>query len=1214
MKIARVFLSVFLPLLGSVVATAQNRDFGAERIVIDDNAADGVRNTMTIQTSNPLLQNVLLTIPDPGAGAAQIVLAPPGSGAWLLTGNAGTTAGTNFIGTTDSVALHLLVAGGSSNGLILNIFGGIQRDAGGNIRGSHAVDLQLTRSAPDQVASGFYATISGGSNNTASQQFTSVGGGTSNSATNEYATIGGGIENVATNLYATVAGGRQNSATSTGTAVGGGFSNSATGPQSVVSGGASNIASGIYAVVGGGSSNRSSQFYSTVAGGIQNQATGRGGVVAGGTSNQANGNYSAIAGGNGLTIDGDRSFGFLANGGLDSMIVSESNVAVFGNTDLWLANNDSASSQLRFYEANATTGTFPDSTNYTSFEAGTQTSDINYILPLSTAATTTVEEGLLQLDAGTGQLSWVNPASAVTGFVWTLSGNSGTTAGTNFLGTTDSVALHIRTNNVDRLIFNTNGSIQRDTGGNGRGANAIDLQTDRIAATQVASGLQSVVGGGFANTASGSQSTVGGGFNNNAAGLQSVVGGGFANTASGSQSTVGGGFNNNVAGLQSVVGGGINNTASEPFSTVAGGTNNRASGSTSTVGGGFNNTASGVEAVVGGGSGNTASGIESTVGGGVSNTASGLQSTVGGGVSNTASGDQATTAGGSSTTASGLQSVVGGGRLNTASGVSATVGGGSRNIVAGDNSAIPGGNGLTLDAAADGSFGFLGDNAGGSKNMTISTPDVAVFGNTDMWLANNDSSASQLRFYEAYNSNGLFPNGTNYTSFEAGTQTSDINYILPLSTTATTTVEEGFLQLDGGTGQLSWVDPATAASAFAWSLTGNTGTTAGTNFIGTTDSVALHLLVAGGSSNGLILNIFGGIQRDAGGGIRGSHAVDLQLTRSAPSQVASGFYATISGGSDNTASQQFAFVGGGTSNSATNEYATIGGGLENAATNLYATIAGGRQNSATSAGTTIGGGFSNRATGSQSVVSGGASNIASGVYSVVGGGASNRSSQFYSTVAGGIQNQATGRGGVVAGGTSNQANGNYSAIAGGNGLTIDGDRSFGFLANVGLDSMIVSESNVAVFGNTDLWLANNDSASSQIRFYEAYDTAGAFPNGTNYTSFEAGAQASDINYILPTALPTAGQILQASGVAGTTVTLTWAADATVAARDGSDTPTSIATPESREERINLLLQRMDEMREMMRKMEVELRALTNEESMPESRVETSSDQNLHVVE
>ncbi|MEZ4785684.1 MAG: hypothetical protein R3F28_16605 [Candidatus Kapaibacterium sp.] len=1026
-KIARVFLSVFLPLLGSVVATAQNRDFGAERIVIDDNAADGVRNTMTIQTSNPLLQNVLLTIPDPGAGAAQIVLAPPGSGAWLLTGNAGTTAGTNFIGTTDSVALHLLVAGGSSNGLILNIFGGIQRDAGGNIRGSHAVDLQLTRSA-GSVASGFYATISGGSNNTASQQFTSVGGGTSNSATNEYATIGGGIENVATNLYATVAGGRQNSATSTGTAVGGGSQIPPHVPRCGLRG-ASNIASGIYAVVKWFFQQiesilfHGSRWYSESGDGTRWRGCGR-------NVEQANGNYSAIAGGNGLTIDGDRSFGFLANGGLDSMIVSESNVAVFGNTDLWLANNDSASSQLRFYEANATTGTFPDSTNYTSFEAGTQTSDINYILPLSTAATTTVEEGLLQLDAGTGQLSWVNPASAVTGFVWTLSGNSGTTAGTNFLGTTDSVALHIRTNNVDRLIFNTNGSIQRDTGGNGRGANAIDLQTDRIAATQVASGLQSVVGGGFANTASGSQSTVGGGFNNNAAGLQSVVGGGFANTASGSQSTVGGGFNNNVAGLQSVVGGGINNTASEPFSTVAGGTNNRASGSTSTVGGGFNNTASGVEAVVGRGSGNTASGIESTVSGGVSNTASGLQSTVGGGVSNTASGDQATTAGGSSTTASGLQSVVGGGRLNTASGVSATVGGGSRNIVAGDNSAIPGGNGLTLDAAADGSFGFLGDNAGGSKNMTISTPDVAVFGNTDMWLANNDSSASQLRFYEAYNSNGLFPNGTNYTSFEAGTQTSDINYILPLSTTATTTVEEGFLQLDGGTGQLSWVDPATAASAFAWSLTGNTGTTAGTNFIGTTDSVALHLLVAGGSSNGLILNIFGGIQRDAGGGIRGSHAVDLQLTRSAPSQVASGFYATISGGSDNTASQQFAFVGGGTSNSATNEYATIGGGLENAATNLYATIAGGRQNSATSAGTTIGGGFSNRATGSQSVVSGGASNIASGVYSVVGGGASNRSSQFYSTVAGGIQNQATGRGGVVAGGTSNQANGNYSAIAG----------------------------------------------------------------------------------------------------------------------------------------------------------------------------------------
>jgi hypothetical protein len=46
------------------------------------------------------------------------------------------------------------------------------------------------------------------------------------------------------------------------------------------------------------------------------------------------------------------------------------------------------------------------------------------------------------------------------------------------------------------------------TAGNARGANAVDLQTVRIAATQVASGSQSMILGGTTNTASGTGSAV----------------------------------------------------------------------------------------------------------------------------------------------------------------------------------------------------------------------------------------------------------------------------------------------------------------------------------------------------------------------------------------------------------------------------------------------------------------------------------------------------------------------------------------------------------------------------------------------------------------------------------------------------------------------------------------------------------------------------------
>jgi hypothetical protein len=63
------------------------------------------------------------------------------------------------------------------------------------------------------------------------------------------------------------------------------------------------------------------------------------------------------------------------------------------------------------------------------------------------------------------------------------------------------------------------------TGGNARGASAVDLQTFRTAATQVASGVESVVLGGRRNIASGAQSSSLGGFNNSVTTTYGVVGG-----------------------------------------------------------------------------------------------------------------------------------------------------------------------------------------------------------------------------------------------------------------------------------------------------------------------------------------------------------------------------------------------------------------------------------------------------------------------------------------------------------------------------------------------------------------------------------------------------------------------------------------------------------------------------------------------------------------
>jgi hypothetical protein len=136
----------------------------------------------------------------------------------------------------------------------------------------------------------------------------------------------------------------------------------------------------------------------------------------------------------------------------------------------------------------------------------------------------------------------------------------------------------IRVNNQETFRFNAPGvtapawSIQRG-GGNTRGFYAVDLQGDRSAAAQVASGDWSVIVGGQYNTASGHYSYVGGGSSNTASGWHSVVVSGYQDTVSGQYSVVGGGRNNTISGGNSVVGGGQGNTVSGNYSAIPGGYN-----------------------------------------------------------------------------------------------------------------------------------------------------------------------------------------------------------------------------------------------------------------------------------------------------------------------------------------------------------------------------------------------------------------------------------------------------------------------------------------------------------------------------------------------------------------------------------------------------------------------------------------------------------------
>ena len=88
--------------------------------------------------------------------------------------------------------------------------------------------------------------------------------------------------------------------------------------------------------------------------------------------------------------------------------------------------------------------------------------------------------------------------------------------------------------------------------------------------SNLATGLASVVAGGFSNTAASAYSVVSGGEHNRATGMNAVVAGGFSNTAASAYSVVSGGEHNRVTGMNAVVAGGSSNTAIGNNSFVVG--------------------------------------------------------------------------------------------------------------------------------------------------------------------------------------------------------------------------------------------------------------------------------------------------------------------------------------------------------------------------------------------------------------------------------------------------------------------------------------------------------------------------------------------------------------------------------------------------------------------------------------------------------------------
>jgi hypothetical protein len=146
---------------------------------------------------------------------------------------------------------------------------------------------------------------------------------------------------------------------------------------------------------------------------------------------------------------------------------------------------------------------------------------------------------------------------------------------------------------IDRMpLRRIGGGWALDGGGNARGVNAIDLQTSRASADQVASGDDSFIGGGQNNTASGVRSAVFGGINNRTIGQDAIIFSGEDNYAYGNNSIILAGNNNNNYGTNAIICAGSYNTISTSnYTFIGAGTHNLIAANGSFIGAGSYNTA-----------------------------------------------------------------------------------------------------------------------------------------------------------------------------------------------------------------------------------------------------------------------------------------------------------------------------------------------------------------------------------------------------------------------------------------------------------------------------------------------------------------------------------------------------------------------------------------------------------------------------------------------
>lgn len=287
---------------------------------------------------------------------------------------------------------------------------------GGNIRGEWATDFQRYRLIADEVASGMYSVICGGSAN-------------KNNGINSV--IIGGDKNYILANNSTICGGLMHTITS----------------------------SGIYSFIGGGSDNRITKTYSIIGGGAFNTIIQDVGVICGGIRNRIDASYSSIVGGQNNDTKGFTNVSLIGSGlsacQINTTFVNNlsAQTAIFdknGNSNNWNScytafNTNSANFVLTFatVQTNSALWAIDTSADLTLLQTTSADWQSNYsTFNLNSAEWITINNAQnyfvnVSGDTMTGGLS---APSISSNSIWVIRNSLGTTSTTAFAITNNSAA------------------------------------------------------------------------------------------------------------------------------------------------------------------------------------------------------------------------------------------------------------------------------------------------------------------------------------------------------------------------------------------------------------------------------------------------------------------------------------------------------------------------------------------------------------------------------------------------------------------------------------------------------------------------------------------------------------------------------------------------------------------------------------------------------